>query len=241
MALFSETNIKAQTLTIAVAANLRDAMSEIVIMYKVTNPSCDIAEIYGSSGNITQQIFNNAPFDIFIAADTNFTMKVKEKGLAASNVVPFAIGKLVIWSSKIDVGKGISALKDNTALLIAIANPTLAPYGERAIEVLKFYNCYTGLKPKLVFAENVSQAAQYVLTGNTDVGFISLSEALSTSMKGKGNYFNIDQKSYKLLFQSYVILKRCKNKDEAERFAHFLTGESAQKVFKMYGYEIPPK
>ena len=232
-------NTRAQSVTIAAAADLRNAMGELIKTYKETNPDAKVEPIFGASGNLYQQIVNKAPFDMFFSADHNFAVKLKEQGLTLGAPKVYAIGHLVLWSSTIDVSKGLDILKSDKVNKISIANPEIAPYGKRAVECLNYYKLYDQIKNKIVKGDNVSQAAQFVLTGNAEVGLIALSLALSPEMSSKGKYFLIDQKSYSQLDQSYVILKQAENNKEVSNFVKFLETEKAHNIFSKYGFNLP--
>ena len=229
----------AQSVTIAAAADLRNAMGELVKTYKESNPNAKIEPIYGASGNFYQQLVNKAPFDMFFSADHNFAVKLKEQGLTIGEPKVYAIGHLVLWSSLLDVSKGLDILKSDKVNKISIANPEVAPYGKRAVECLAYYKLDQVVKDKIVKGDNVSQAAQFVLTGNAEVGLIALSLALSPEMSAKGNYYLIDQKSYSQLDQSYVILKQAENNQEVQKFVKFLGTDKALKIFSKFGFNMP--
>ncbi|MDP4208419.1 MAG: molybdate ABC transporter substrate-binding protein [Bacteroidota bacterium] len=231
--------LNAQTLTITAAADLRYAMDEVVKAYKQTHPKTEIKVNYGSSGTAFQQISNGAPFDIFFSADIMYPQKLKEQGLTATDPKLYAIGYIVVWSNQIDVSKGINSLLDTKVSKIAIANPDHAPYGKRAEESMKYYNIYNKVKNKLVFGENISQAAQFVQTGNAEIGILALSLACSPVMKDKGKYTVIDDKSHSPLEQAYVILKGAKNNKEAYSFVEFVASFAARTIFKTYGFKLP--
>src|SRR5262249_45668359 len=130
----------------------------------------------GSSGNFFAQIKNGAPFDVFLSADTDFPMALAKDGLAdSSSLVVYAYGRLVMWSNKptVDVSTGFKALTQPAIKRIAIANPNVAPYGRAAKEALQRAGVWDAVKPKIVFGENISQTAQFVETGNADVGLVS--------------------------------------------------------------------
>jgi molybdate transport system substrate-binding protein len=230
---------RAQSITLAAAADLRNAMGELVKTYKEANPEAKIEPIFGASGNFYQQIVNKAPFDMFFSADYNFAVKLKEQGLTIGEPKVYAIGHLVLWSSTLDVSKGLELLKSDKVNKISIANPEVAPYGKRAVECLNYYKLYDQIKDKIVKGDNVSQAAQFVLTGNAEVGLIALSLALSPEMSVKGKYFLIDQKSYSQLDQSYVILKQAENNKEVVKFVKFLDSDKARKIFSKFGFNLP--
>jgi molybdate transport system substrate-binding protein len=144
----------------------------------------------------------------------------------------------VLWSSGLDVSKGLSVLATGKNLKIAVANPEHAPYGQRAIESLKFYSVYESVKDELIYGENISQAAQFCLTGNADAGILALSLALSPAMKDKGKYILIDQKSHQPLEQAYVILNSAKGKKEPFAFAKFIETKVSKAIFEKYGFTL---
>ncbi len=234
--LISVSNLLAQTITIAAAADMRFAMDELTNEFKKSNPTIKIEVIYGSSGNLYQQIVNKAPFNIFFSADISYPKKLDSLNLAGCKPKIYAIGHLVLWSSKLDVSKGFNLLKSNEVKKIAIANPKHAPYGKRAVECLKYYNIYEQVKDKIVEGENVSQAAQFVLTGNAEVGIIALSLALSPEMQTKGKFFRIDEKTYSKLEQAYVIVKNSETNKDVLKFVQFIEKEQARKIFGKYGF-----
>ncbi|MCK9421554.1 MAG: molybdate ABC transporter substrate-binding protein [Bacteroidales bacterium] len=232
-------SLSAQTVTIAAAADLRFVMDELTNEFKKSNPKIKVEVIYGSSGNLYQQIVNQAPFDIFFSADISYPQKLDSLNLTGSKPKLYAIGHLVMWSASLDVSKGIELLRNNDVKKIAIANPRVAPYGKRAMECLKYYKMDDRVKDKIVEGENVSQAAQFVLTGNTEVGLIALSLALSPEMKSKGKYFSIDEKSYSKLEQAYVIIKKPETSKEVLKFTDYIETEQARRLFGKYGFKLP--
>ncbi len=229
----------AQTLTIAAAADLRYALDELKTEFSKTNPDIKIDVIYGSSGKLYQQIVSSAPFDLFFSADIMYPKKLDSLKLTTNEPKLYAIGFLVLWSSTFEMSDGINMLKNSTIKKIAIASPNHAPYGKRAVECLKFYKLYNQVKSKLVEGENISQAAQFVLSGNAEVGIIALSLALSPEMQKNGTYVLIDQKSYSTLEQAYVVLKNSDSKAEAAKFTTFIETEQARKIFRKYGFKLP--
>ncbi len=236
--LFAISNLLAQAITIAAAADLRFVMDELSMEFKKTHPEIKVDVIYGSSGNLYQQIVNQAPFNIFFSADISYPQKLDSLHLAGSKPKLYAIGHLVLWSSSLDVSKGIDLLTNPDVKKIAIANPRVAPYGKRAIECLKYYGLDNTVKEKIVEGENVSQAAQFVLTGNAEVGLIALSLALSPEMKARGKYFSIDEKSYSKLEQAYVIIKKSETNKDVNLFIQFIETENARKLFSKYGFKL---
>jgi molybdate transport system substrate-binding protein len=233
--------INAQSISIAAAADLRNALDDITKLYKENHKDVKVDVIFGSSGNFYQQIVNQAPFDLFFSADVSFPNKLDEQKLISGKPVIYAIGHLVLWSAAKDVSKGLDLLKSGDIKKISIANPEIAPYGKRAVETLKYFNLYELIKDKIVKGDNVSQAAQFVLTGNAEVGIIALSLALSPEMSSKGKYFLIDEKSYSKLEQAYVILKKSEKKKELLSFVKFLDSQKVKDIFNKYGFKLPAK
>lgn len=228
----------AQSLTIAVAANFRDPMTEIVAKFKTENPSVEVKTIFGSSGNLYNQITNNAPFDLYFAANTKYPQKLYDAGLCYKQPEIYAIGQLVIWSKRLDVSQGMSVLETKQVKRIAIANPELAPYGKSARQCLVFYKMDEKIADKIVTAENISQTAQFAVTGNADVAFIAKSQLNMNGVKGKGTYFDIPAESYSPIEQAFVSVKREGNKAITEKFVAFLAKIEIQEIITSYGYKL---
>jgi len=239
IALLVAISSQAQTVKVAAAADLRYAMDEVVKEYKKNNAVANIEVIYGSSGNAFTQISNGAPFDMYFSADIMYPQKLKEAGLTATNPKLYAIGRIVLWSASIDVSKGLSVLAEQPKIKIATANPEHAPYGQRSVESLKYYKLYEKIEKQLIFGENISQAAQFCLSGNAEAGLIALSLVLSPSMSNQGKYFLIDEKSHRPLEQAYVILNRAKGNKDVFAFAEYISSPVARIIFEKYGFTLP--
>lgn len=231
--------LQAQTVRVAAAADLRYALDEVVKEYKRNNAVANIEVVYGSSGNAFTQISNGASFDIYFSADIIYPQKLKEAGLTLTEPKLYAIGRIVLWSASMNVSKGLSVLADNPNIKIATANPEHAPYGQRSLELLKFYRLYEKVEKQLIFGENVAQAAQFCLSGNAEAGLIALSLVLSPAMSNHGKYFLIDEKSHLPLEQAYVILNRAKQNKMAFSFAEFISSKDARQIFDKYGFTLP--
>ena len=227
-----------QKATVVVAANLKTAIDSILKVYKLRNPKDVIQVTYGASGKFYEQISNGAPFDLFFSADMNYPKLLKNEGLAVSAIKMYAIGRLAIWSKKLDPNKDkMNSFLDANVKKISIGNPKTAPYGAKAIESFKYYKIYDKIKTSLVFGENISQAAQFVAFGAADIGVIALSDALSPAMKKeKGKFYIIPQESHKPLEQGCVILKHGKQNAAAKRFYDYISSEKALQILTYYGY-----
>lgn len=230
----------AEKITIAAAADLKFALDEVVAAFNKTSPGHDVSAVYGSSGNFQTQIRNGAPYDLYFSADISYPRALANDGLAVSPVKPYAIGRIVLWSARQDARK--MTLADLVApgiTRIAIANPQHAPYGKRAEEALRASGLWEKVQSKLVFGENVGQAAQYVSTGNAQVGIIALSLALSPALSSKGGYALVPDTLHGPLEQGYVITKRAAANPLAKQFADFLGSASARSIMVRYGFVLP--
>src|SRR5712691_6588566 len=232
-----------QGITVAAAADLNAALSELASNYqKQTGKTANLA--FGSSGNLFNQIQNGAPFDLFFSADEDYSKQLVTAGLAEpSSFYRYAVGRLVLWvpvSSPLDIEHaGMNALLEPSAKKIAIANPQHAPYGRAAVAALRHFGIYERVADRLVLGENVSQAAQFVESGNAQVGIVALAHALAPTMKGKGRYWEIPDESYPTLNQAVVVLSRSSARKEAVEFLNYLKTSPATDVFRRYGFSVP--
>ncbi len=226
-------------LNIAAASDLKFVLTELASAYEKQS-GVKLNLTFGSSGNFFAQIQNGAPFDIFFSADSNYPYKLNEAGLVIPNsTYDYAIGRLVLWvpaNTKINLSEsGWKSLLDPSIQKIAIANPDHAPYGRAAIEALKNSGYYDQVKSKLVFGENVSQAAQFVQSGSAQIGILAQSLTLSPAFTS-GRTWLIPQQQYTPLAQSAVVLKSSANKDAALAFLSYLKTPAAQSIFEKFGF-----
>ncbi len=234
------TTAHAEKITIAAAADLKFAMDEILTSFKQRHPGHELEVIYGSSGKFHTQIQQGAPYDLFFSADIAFPRELVKKGMAASEVKPYAFGRIVLWSNSLNATKmTLESLTDPKITRIAIANPKHAPYGKRAEEALRTAGLWDRLQPKLVFGENIAHTAQYVQTGSAQVGIIALSLALNSELAKKGGYYLIPEKLHNPLEQGYVITKRGADKPLAKQFADYMASKAARSVMTRYGFVLP--
>lgn len=230
----------AEKITVASAADLKFAMDEISASFKKNSPGNELEIIYGSSGKFHTQIQQGAPYDLFFSADIAFPRELVKKGMAASEVKPYAVGRVVLWSNSMDASKmTLASLTDPKISRIAIANPKHAPYGKRAEEALKASGLWDRLQPKFVYGENIAHTAQFVQTGNAQVGIIALSLALSPELSKKGGYYLIPDKLHNPLEQGYVITKRGAGKPLAQKFADYMNAKSSRAIMTKYGFVLP--
>jgi molybdate transport system substrate-binding protein len=232
----------AQNVKIAAAADLKFAMADLAAEFeKHRGSKLDVT--YGSSGNFLTQIQNGAPFDLFFSADSEYPKKLQAAGLTEpGSLYQYAVGRIVIWTpaeSGIDAAKnGWKVLLDEGVKKIAIANPEHAPYGQAAVAALQKTGIYEQIKSKLVFGENISQAAQFVQSGNAQVGIVALSLAITPAMKN-GNKWEIPPDTYPALEQSVVLLKSSQNKDAARQFLEFVKSPAGHEILQRFGFSLP--
>lgn len=232
----------AAELKIAAAADLTFAFNDLAVRFeKQTGDRVELA--YGSSGNFFAQIENGAPFDLFFSADVGYPQKLEAAGLTVPGTIyQYASGKLVIWapnSSKLDLSRGIAALLDRGITKIAIANPQHAPYGVAAVAAMRHEGVYDKIEGKLVLGENIAQAAQFVESGNADVGILALSIAVAPAMKDKGRYVEVPTADYPPVIQAGVILKSSHNQELANEFLKFMKEPATVALMEKYGFSVP--
>ena len=233
----------AQQITVAAAADLSTALPEIAAKYK-SQTGQEVKLIFGSSGNLTTQIRNGAPFDVFFSADEEYPKQLIDAGLAEKDsLYRYAVGRLVLWMPNevpINLQKlGINALLDPAVKKIAIANSQHAPYGRAAESALRHYGIYDQVSSRLVLGESVSQAAQFVESGNAQAGLIALSHALAPALKSKGHYWTVPLDAYPTLNQAAVVLSHSKQQAAARKFLEFVRSPGAASLLKDYGFSLP--
>jgi len=240
---WAQSRKSAPELIVAAAADLSTALREIAHDYeKKTGASVKLA--FGASGSLTQQIQNGAPFDLFFSADMDYPRQLIAAGYAdGASLYQYAVGKLVLWvpaDSALDVEhKGMNVLLDPSVKKIAIANPQHAPYGRAAVAAMKHAGLFDRVSDRLVLGENVSQAAQFVESGNAQAGFVALAHALAPEMRGKGKYWEIPAEAYPSLAQGVVVLSHSQRKKEAAAFAEYIRTKEAVDVLRKYGFAVP--
>ena len=227
-------------LMVAAASDLKYALDSVIADYSETHREIIIVATYGSSGKFFEQISNSAPFDVFFSADITYPEKLEALGKTGQPIQKYGRGRIVIWSKRVDPNTGgMQSLLDKRVAKIAIANPEHAPYGRRAVESMKKSNVYNQVSAKLVFGENISQAAQFVTTGAADAGIVALSLALSPAMKTQGKYFLIPEGSHQPLDQAVVILKQAAANPDARTFQDFVLSARGKAILSYFGFSDP--
>jgi molybdate transport system substrate-binding protein len=232
----------AAEIKVAAAADLTFAFQDVAARFQEQTGN-SIKLTYGSSGNFFAQIQNGAPFDLFFSADVGYPKKLEAAGLIEPGTIyEYASGKLVIWvpnASNLDLSRGLATLLDPGIRKIAIANPQHAPYGIAAVAAMRHAAVYDKIKSKLVLGENISQAAEFVQSGNADAGILALSLALAPAMKDKGRYVEIPATDYPPIIQAAAILKSSRNQQLANQFMKFIKQPDTIALMARYGFSIP--
>jgi molybdate transport system substrate-binding protein len=226
----------AKELSVAAAADLQPVMPAFQAAYE-KKAGVKLKVSFASSSVLATQIVNGAPFDVFLAADYSFPEKVVAAGLAAEpDPVPYARGTLVLWARKDSPIQPLSMdlLTDPRVTRVAVADEFKAPYGAAAYAAMRWMKTLDTIKPKLVVAENIAGAAQFVVSGNAQVGFISLTSANSPQMKAIGNYVLVPF-IYPKIRQCAVVMKNSPKKAEAVSFLEWMTSPEVQEHMQDFG------
>jgi len=229
-------------ITVAVAANVSYALNDLKKVFAKEHPDIEVRTILGSSGKLTAQIHNGAPYDLFMAANMAYPRSLRKSGEAVTEPKIYAKGALALFSPlSRDLGKGLAALLSPDIRRIAIANPRTAPYGQAAEEALKKSGLYKKVRPKLIYGESISQTLAYTLKA-ADVGIVAKSSLLAPGLrhyKRKSNWIDVNPGFYTPIEQGIVILKHARKNPDAKAFLDFILGKKARKIFKSYGYLLP--
>ena len=225
---------------IATAANVQYVMQDIKKEFEKESGK-KIEIVVSSSGKLTTQIREGAPFDVFVSADTKYPDELYVRGGSDEKPKIYALGSIVLWSRNLDSSDlKVENLIEDKIKKIAIPNPQTAPYGEAAIQVLQKQKSFEKLKTKLVYGESIAQTAQYITSGSVEVGFNALSVVMSPEMKGKGQWILVDSSLYEPIKQAAILLKHSDDspkKETSRQFYDFLYSKKGREIFKKYGYK----
>jgi molybdate transport system substrate-binding protein len=226
-------------LVIATAANMQFAMAELTEAFTAeTGIACET--IIGSSGKLTAQIQEGAPFDILVSADLKYPRELLRNGFAAEAPTVYAYGRLVLWTVRDTLTPTLARLTDPAVRHIALANPATAPYGAAALQVLQRQGLAGELAPRLVYGESIAQTNQFITSAAAEIGFTALSVVRSPAMRDRGKWTLVDPANYDPIAQGLVILNNRPAADTgARRFRDFLRSASARAILQDYGYDVP--
>ena len=241
--------VSAETITIAVASNFRSAMNELINEFEADSEH-EVLVSYGSSGRFFAQINNGAPFDAFFSADQDKPALLEAGGESDSSRFTYAIGALALWSKSpgLPLAEG-ELLRQGSFNKLSIADPRLAPYGVAALEVLASLGLQESTREFLVQGENITQAFQFVDSGNAELGFVALSqimqagvveEALDEALEAliEGSVWLVPSELHSPIRQDALLLKRGENKQAAIDFLDFVQSDKAKKIIQTYGYRF---
>lgn len=228
------------TLTIAAASDLRFALDELLQSFRATRPGVRVDVVYGSSGKLSTQVRNGAPFDIFFSADRAYAQELEVAGFTAGAPRLYATGRLVAWSADAVLGRLSldDLVRHPSVKRFAIANPDHAPYGQRAVEVLRNRGLYDAVAPRLVLGDNINQAAQFVQTGAAQAGIVAYSLVLSPALAGQGAWTLLPQAWHTPLEQAFVVTKRAAALSLAADFVRHLDLPASQALLQRYGFAV---
>jgi molybdate transport system substrate-binding protein len=223
-------------LRIAAAADLQPVLPPILEQFRQST-GISVEGTYQASAALTAQIQNGAPFDLFLSADLGYPKRLIDAGLAdaagstdSTSPITYAKGTLVLWTRK-DAHlppPSLELLRSSDLKRLAIANPERAPYGRAAVAALTSLRLYDTIKPRLVTAENIAQAAQFVDSGNADAGLISLTSALTPKLASSGSYFIIPRDLYPPINQGAVIISKTTQRAAVHRLLDYLLSSVVQ-------------
>ena len=227
---------------VASAADLQTVMPQIAKAYE-TLSGTSVEVLYGSSGNFYAQIQNGAPLDVFLSADSEYPRRLEEAGFAEPrSAVIYGLGRIVLWmpanASCNPEGEGWKCLVNPDVRKIAIANPEHAPYGRAAVAALRKAGIHDEIRAKLVFGENISQAAQFVESGNAQAAILAYSLISSPGLRA-GKKWEIPKETYPRIEQAVVVLKSSKDKSSAQDFVSFVTKGQGRELLAKSGFQPP--
>jgi molybdate transport system substrate-binding protein len=227
----------ADTIRVAVASNFRHAIDALAPRFEQATGHA-VTRIFGSTGKHFAQISNGAPFDVFLAADELRPRMLEEDGSAVAGTrFVYALGMLVLWSPREGyVDPDGKRLERGGYRFLSIANPTLAPYGRAARQVLEALDLWESLQPRLVRGENIGQAHQFVVSGNADLGFVAHAQVALPGMPATGSRWDVPQSYYDPIEQHAVLLR---DTPATRAFAEYLRGDEARAIIRSHGYTTP--
>jgi molybdate transport system substrate-binding protein len=233
--LFMNTSaVAADSLTAAVAASFKRPFTEIARRFEAGHP-IKVKATFASTGTLHSQIVNGALYDIYLAADHKRPQDLHNNNLAGPPVI-YARGRVVLWTNREDLcraGDWKSAIRDAGVRKIAIVSSETSPYGNAAVIALRKEGLWNAVKPRFVFAQDVTQTFQYVYSGAAAAGFCALSDAVS-ALGREGCRFDVAEAPP--VEHSACVLIRSKNREATRRFMEFLQSPEAIEIIRNYGY-----
>ncbi|WP_289282337.1 MULTISPECIES: molybdate ABC transporter substrate-binding protein [unclassified Methylophaga] len=236
--LFTISNVQAQTVMVAVAANFTEPMQDIAAAFDKETDNNTVLS-FASSGKFFAQIKNGAPFDVFLSADAAKPLALEQDGLSVKDSrFTYAQGGLILWSPKVGFvdSQSPDVLRTGQFKHLSLANPKLAPYGKAAVETLNNLGIYDDVANKIVMGENIAQAYQFVATHNAQLGFVALSQVMKQGKLSSGSGWIVPKDLYSPIRQDAVLLKKAEHNDAAKALLDYLKSEKALAIIESYGY-----
>jgi molybdate transport system substrate-binding protein len=223
---------------VAVAANFTAPMKAIASAFQEKTGDTAVAS-YGATGQFYAQIRNGAPFEVFLAADDATPARLEqEKAAVPGSRFTYATGALALWSAKDGyVDKDGKVLRENQFAHLSIADPKAAPYGLAATQTLEKLKLMDAVRAKIVTGQNISQAQQFIATGNAELGFVALSQVYKDGKLTSGSAWIVPESLHEPIRQDAIILEKGKDNPAARAFADFLKGPEATAIIRSYGYK----
>lgn len=239
LAVFAASTVQADEVQVAVAANFTAPIQAIAADFE-KDTGHKLVAAYGATGQFYTQIKNGAPFEVFLSADDTTPEKLEKEGdTVKGSRFTYAIGTLALWSAKdgyVDA-KG-DVLKKNAYQHLSIANPKAAPYGLAATQVLEKLKLTEATKAKIVEGQNITQAYQFVSTGNAELGFVALSQIYKDGKVSSGSAWIVPASLHDPIKQDAVILNKGKDNAAAKALVEYLKGPKAAAIITSYGYQL---
>lgn len=224
-------------LTISAAASLKEAMGDLQTAFKETNPNITLTLNFGASGSLQQQIEQGAPADLFISAGQSQMKALADKDLILSDTQKNLVkNDLVLVGPKDTTITGVSDLNSDKVQKIAVGEPSSVPAGKYADEVFTKLGIKDDIQSKLVFAKDVKEVLAWSTSGNADVGFVYLSDALSSD--SAKIIETVSEDLHSPITYPVGVIKSTKNPDAAKKFEDFLFTDTAKTIFEKYGYKL---
>ncbi|MFM2347663.1 MAG: molybdate transporter substrate-binding protein [Pseudomonadota bacterium] len=239
-ALFALPGARAAEATVAVAANFTGPMTRIAPAFEQASGH-RVVLAHGAVGKFYTQIRNGAPFDVLVSSDDETPARLEQEGLAQPQTrYTYAIGRLVLWSTRPGVvDEQGEVLRRGDFARLAIAHPKVAPYGAAAVEVMARLGVQATLAPKIVRGDSITQAWQFVATGNAELGFVALSQVWKDGQfVAGGSQWLVPATLHAPLRQDVVLLSRGQGNPAAEAFVAYLKSDAARRIIRAYGYEF---
>lgn len=229
------------TINIALASNVSYAINDLKKAFNKIHPEINVNIILGSSGALSAQIQNSAPYDVFMSANMLYPNYLYSKNLSNKAKV-YAKGSLVMFSkNKRDFKNGFNTISNKNIKRVAIANPKTAPYGKASLEALKNSKLYEKNKHKLIYANSISHTLSYAFSA-AQIAIVAKSSLFAQKMrkfKKDSNWIDVNTSIYTPIEQGIVIIKKSKKQKEAKKFYDFVLSKKAKKILEEYGYIIP--